>query len=131
MVGIVIVAHGELASCIRKTVNLFLKDAECIASVDLTESSGPDQFARDLEKAVREVDNGGGVLIMADLFGGTPANTAWKIISSIPNCMGITGVNLGMILEVLFQRDETKTLAELVKIAKDAGANGIMLLEPV
>ena len=71
MVGIVIAAHGELGTCFRKTVNLFLKDAKGITSVDLTESSGPEKFVMDLEKAVHEVDSGKGVLIMADLFGGT------------------------------------------------------------
>ncbi|HHV18081.1 MAG TPA: PTS sugar transporter subunit IIA [Thermoanaerobacterales bacterium] len=131
MVGIVIAAHGELGTCLRKTVNLFMKDAENITSVDLTESSGPDKFVRDLEKAIHEVDSGKGVLILADLFGGTPANSAWKIISSTPNCQGVTGINLGMVLEVLFQRNETKTLSELVDVAKDAGVNSVRLLEPI
>ena len=131
MVGIVIAAHGELGTCFRKTINLFLKDAKGITSVDLTESSGPEKFVMDLEKAVHEVDSGKGVLIMADLFGGTPANSAWKIVSSTPNCQCITGVNLGMVLEVLFQRDETKTLSELVHVAKEAGVNGVRLLEPI
>lgn len=131
MVGIVIAAHGELGTCIMETVNLFMKDAENITSVDLTENSGPDKFAQDLAEAIRKVDNGKGVLIMADLFGGTPANAAWKFISSSPYCRGITGVNLGMVLEVLFQRDEAKTLPELMTVAKDAAVNGVRLLKPV
>ena len=131
MVGIVIVAHGELGSCFRKTLNLFMKDAKYIASVDLTEGSGPEKFVQELEKAICKVDNGKGVLIMADLFGGTPANSTWNLISSNQDCLGITGVNLGMILEVLFQRDETTTLHELVDIAKDAGTNCIKVLEPI
>ena len=129
MVGIVIAAHGELATCIRKTINLFMKDAENITSVDLTESSGPDKFVQDLEKAIHKVDSGKGVLIMADLSE-EHLPIVWKIISSTPNCQGITGVNLGMVLEVLFQRDETKTLSELVDVAKNAGVNG-KALEPV
>ena len=108
-----------------------MKDAKYIASVDLTEGSGPEKFVQELEKAICKVDNGKGVLIMADLFGGTPANSTWNLISSNQDCLGITGVNLGMILEVLFQRDETTTLHELVDIAKDAGTNCIKVLEPI
>lgn len=131
MVGIVIVAHGELSSCIRKTVSLFIKDAKNIISVDLKEDSGPEELVQDIKKAIHEVDRGKGVLIMADLFGGTPANSAWNIISSNKNCLGITGVNLGMILEVLFQRNERKTLHDLLRIAEDAGKNSIKILEPI
>lgn len=131
MVGIVIVAHGELGTCIKKTINLFMKDAKNIASVDLVEGSGPEEFIQQLKKAIQEVDNGKGVSIMADLFGGTPANSAWNIISSSSNCLGITGVNLGMILEVLFQRDDTTTLEELVEVAKHAGTDCIKVLEPI
>ena len=131
MIGIIIATHGELSSGMLKTANLFIKDLENVVTVSLTENLGPDKFIKKLEKAIDEVDQGQGVLIMTDLFGGTPANSSWEIISKSSNVQCITGINLGMILEVLLQRDGEKTLTELVMSAKEAGVNSIKVLEPI
>ncbi|MCR2045347.1 PTS sugar transporter subunit IIA [Anaerosalibacter massiliensis] len=131
MVGIVIISHGKLATNIMSTIKLFTKDVENVKTLDLTQDLGPEEFMQNLKTAVDEVNTGQGVLVMADLFGGTPANSAWKIISSSQDICCITGVNLGMVLEVLFQRKENKKLSKLLKLAKEAGTNSIKVLEPI
>lgn len=131
MIGIIIATHGELSKGMLKTANLFIKDLENVVSVSLKENLGSDKFIKKLEKAIHEVDQGQGVLIMADLFGGTPANSSWEIVSKSSNVQCITGINLGMVLEVLLQRDGKKTLTELVTEAEQAGVKSIKVLKPI
>ncbi|MGM0603857.1 MAG: PTS sugar transporter subunit IIA [Bacillota bacterium] len=131
MVGLVIASHGKLSECMLNTVNLFVKNSENISTVNLEESSGSDEFSKKLENAINKVDDNDGVLILLDLFGGTPANISWNTISSISNCRGVTGINLGMLLEILIQRDNSKTLEELTETAQKAGEDGIKVLRPV
>ena len=131
MVGLVIASHGKLSDCILDTAKLFIKNNKNISAVNLEESSGSDEFSKKLEKAINEVDSGNGVLILLDLYGGTPSNISWNTISSKSSCRGVTGINMGMILEILIQRDDSKTLEELTEIAKKAGKDGIKILRPV
>jgi len=130
IIGIVIVAHGGMAKSVKETTNLFIKKIDAFASLDLMPESGPETFVEELKRTINEVDKGEGVLVMVDLFGGTPANSVQKVISSTQNCFGITGINLGMVLEALIKRDHALSLIELMDEAKSAGIDGIRVLQP-
>ena len=77
-----------------------------------------------LEEYVDELDQEDGVLIMADLFGGTPANLATKIALRKENVETVTGVNLPMIIQFVTER-ETQMLDELVESCIEAAQDGI------
>ena len=77
-----------------------------------------------LEEYVDELDQEEGVLIMADLFGGTPSNLATKIALRRENVETVTGVNLPMIIQFVTER-ETQTLDELVESCIETAQDGI------
>lgn len=77
-----------------------------------------------LEEYVDELDQGDGVLIMTDLFGGTPSNLSLKIAMKKGNAETLTGVNLPMIIQFITER-ETQTLDELIESCIEAAQDGI------
>lgn len=98
MIGILVAAHGGLAESLVKTVRIFTGNAPQLKAVDLLPESGPDSFVDNLREQAEQVDDGDGVLILADLFGGTPSNSAWRIISEQEGRAAVAGVNLTMLL---------------------------------
>ena len=75
-------------------------------------------------KKVGEVDKGHGAIVLTDMFGGTPTNLALSLLGS-HNVEVVTGVNLPMLLKVFTCRE--KPLAELAKLAGEAGTKGIVV----
>ncbi len=130
IIGIVVIAHGGLAKSLEDTANLFIQNPDAFTSLDLLPESGTESFMEKLQETIKEVDRGEGVLVLIDLFGGTPANSLWKVISLTDNCLGVTGVNLGMVLEVLNKREYTSSLMDLMNDAKESGTKGIQGLQP-
>ena len=74
-------------------------------------------------KAISKVDDGTGVLVLTDMYGGSPSNIAKKLLQT-NNIYGISGVNLPMLIRVLTYRE--KDLKTLVKKALSGGSEGIM-----
>lgn len=99
-----------------------------VAVLELQPAQEMDQFREAMEQAVARVDSGDGVLIVADLFGGSPANTSAYLLR--PGVEVVCGANLPMLLEVLTLRDG-QTLSELAQTAVQAGASGALRLADV
>lgn len=125
MIGIVIVSHGNFAEHLIKSAELIVGKQEKIAPVHLLEGESPELFKEKLSKAVKNVKSTDGVLILADLFGGSTAKTAARFLFESEKVAVVTGVNMPMLLEVLLNRKH-KDLKSLVKIAIEAGKNGII-----
>jgi len=120
MIGILIVSHAPLASA-------FIESAKMIIGEDLPpwrffESSywtGYDVFDKVLKEKLISLDFGDGVLVLADLFAGSPANAvAYRL--NCPNVELITGANLGMVIEALSSASESG-LTELKDMVLEAG----------
>jgi mannose/fructose-specific phosphotransferase system component IIA len=79
-----------------------------------------------IERAVQEVDQGDGVLILVDLFGASPFNASARLVLSKPGCPMevVTGVNLPMLVELVVQR-EGMTLEEAVRLVLEVGQEQI------
>jgi PTS system mannose-specific IIA component len=77
-----------------------------------------------LKTAIKETDQGGGVLILTDMFGGTPTNLSLSLLGS-GRLEVLTGVNLPMLIKILGSR--TKPLQTLAVEAKQAGCQGIVV----
>lgn len=105
MVGIVIVSHGPFASSLVETVNFFITDIQQIASVELSIEEDPTKFKVKVKEACAKVDSGEGVVILADLFGGTPSNQASMLINDSTHL--ISGMNLPMLLDLCIGRMES------------------------
>jgi mannose PTS system EIIA component len=119
MIGIVLVTHGRLAvEFLAATEHVVGKQthtaAICIAPDDDIEAR-----RLDIEAAVQEVDQGKGVVLLTDMFGGTPSNLAISLMGK-EGIEVVAGVNLPMLIKLATLRTTT-TLEDAVQQAQDAG----------
>ena len=119
MIGMVLVTHGRLA-------DEFISATEHVVGVQQGVKAiciGPDddmEVRRDeILQAVEAVETGEGVIVLTDMFGGTPSNLAISLLDK-PNVEVIAGMNLPMLIKLAKIRD-AKPLAEAVSIAQEAG----------
>lgn len=123
-VGVVIVTHADYGKGLIRAAEVILGPQERVASLDVDISKEVEKIIGDIKKAVKETDTGAGVLILTDMFGGTPTNLSLSLLGSM-NIEVITGVNLPMLLKVLGQRKSP--LEETAADAKKAGCQGIVV----
>jgi mannose/fructose/sorbose-specific phosphotransferase system IIA component len=131
MIGILVAAHGGLAESLVKTVRIFTGNVPQLKAVDLLPESGPDSFVDDLREQAEQIDDGDGVLIIADLFGGTPSNSAWKLISEREGIAAVAGMNLTMLLEAVLNRENANNPKELADVACRAAREGVQKLPDI
>lgn len=135
MVGIVLASHGDLAAGIRQTASMVAGDQENVQVVSLQPSMGPDDFRAKLEEAVATFEDQDNVLILADLWGGTPFNQSSGFINGHDGWAIVTGLNLPMVITAYFGRmDPSKTAAQLATECVTEAKNGVRVqpeeLEP-
>ncbi len=124
MYGIVLVSHGGMAEGMISTAEMLFPELSQVQSVSLWPSDNPDDFQIKLEKAVREVDSGEGVFILADLLGGTPCNRS--MYSAGEKVRLITGLSLPMLLSLLSSREDGMDMDSLSDdILSDAAAGAV------
>ncbi|TPW32589.1 PTS sugar transporter subunit IIA [Martelella alba] len=119
MIGLVLVTHGRLAEEFRLAVEHVVGAQDAIETISIGPEDDMDQRRDDILKAVGQADSGNGVIILTDMFGGTPSNLAISIMSP-GRVEVIAGVNLPMLIKLVAVRgdnDMAKALAE----AEDAG----------
>lgn len=119
MIGIVLVTHGRLAVEFRAAVEHVVGPQESIESVAIGPDDDLERRRLDIIEAVAEVDSGAGVIILTDMFGGTPCNLAISVMKD-GRVEVIAGLNLPMLIKLVRARKE-KSLAEAVEIAAEAG----------
>ena len=121
MFGVLIVTHGNLGKELLATSAFIIGELEAAAVVSLTATESAEDIRGRMEEAINSVDKEGeGVVILTDMFGGTPANVALSFLDE-RKAEVITGVNLPMLLKVPSLRKTGKTLRD---IAKDLAATG-------
>lgn len=123
-IGIILVGHGKFGSSILHTAESIIgAQSDCVSiSVDIAHAV--EDTIRRLNDAARMLDKGEGVIILTDMFGGTPTNLALALLSQ-HQVEVITGMNLPMLLKVLENRDRV-SLSELADLAHNAGKAGIV-----
>lgn len=132
MVGILLVAHGDLARGVRSALSLITGEEGACPVLSLREGDTPEKFREALLGEVErldEVPGSAGVLILADLFGGTPGNCVARVMNerggSRLRC--VTGLNLPMLLEAVVDH-ETLDLGGLESACVAAGRQGVSSL---
>lgn len=98
MIGIVIAAHGHLAEELAKTATQIVGELPHVSTCSVAPGSSPEEIRAHIRDAVREVDEGDGVLVLADLFGGSPCTQSLMLCAQ-EKLEVLTGVNLPMLLK--------------------------------
>lgn len=128
MVGILVVSHGKMAAGMLDTMGMVMGEAEKVDSVSLVMGEDYEVFEAEITQKLRELNDGDGVLALVDLFGASPFNVTQKAAHALePEGIAVrivSGMNLGMLIEAASMRDGA-SLADLVEMAKQAGAMGI------
>ena len=105
-----------------RSASMLTPDVSQVASVSLWPEDNPDDFQKELEEKIKEVDTGDGVIILADMLGGTPGNRAMYSIGDTTRML--MGMSLPMLLSLLYSRDGGESMEELARTAlQDAGDN--------
>ena len=119
MVGVLLIAHGALAQSLVESAKMIMgDDIPNYRALQLEIGADLEQYKSDFLTAVRELNTGDGVLVLADLFAGTPANTALQNLRQEGYGL-LTGANLAMVVEALSNRDGM-TLEEVKEAALEA-----------
>ena len=125
-VGIVIASHGDLAGALLASAELIVGAQEHVTTACLGPQDNLETFHATLNTAIDQADGGAGVVVLIDLFGGTPGNAAALCAGQHAAPLPIvSGVNLPMLLEVLLSRNDT-TPQDLAAHAIDTGHRGIV-----
>ena len=99
IVGVVIVAHGNLAEALLASSKIIVGPLKKIRAVSVDSKKGVNKALQDIRGAVEEVDSGSGVLILTDMFGGSPSNLSLSFLSE-RQIEVVTGVNLPMLIKL-------------------------------
>ena len=119
MIGLVLVTHGGLAREFIAAMEHVVGAQSNISAVCIEPEDDMDQRCKDILAAVAEVDDGAGVIVLTDMFGGTPSNLAISIMDKAKVEI-IAGVNLPMLIKLASIR-EAGVLADVVASAPEAG----------
>ena len=129
MIGFLIVTHYHLASEFLRAVTLIRGPLDHFRAVGLDPQETPEEMRGRIEKATHEVDQGQGVLILVDMFGGTPSNLSLAFLEE-DRIEVVTGVNLPMLVKMAGLKDGL-TLQETAELARDYGRNNISIASEI
>jgi mannose PTS system EIIA component len=129
MVGVVIVTHGNLSRDLLEVTELIVGACPNISAVTIRPEEGIAEIAKKVEASVRTADRGNGILILTDLFGGTPSNVSLSFLLD-DKVEVLSGVNLPMLIKIATHLDAAP-LKDLAKLARDAGKKNISLASEI
>jgi len=129
MVGVVLVTHPNLGEEFIRSAELICGKLPRLTTVSIDTRKGVEELRKEIAEAVRGVDSGKGVLILTDMFGGTPSNMSLAFLSE-GRVEVVTGLNLPMLIKISNCR-EGRTLKELAKMVKEAGQRNINLASEI
>ncbi|HEY1505922.1 MAG TPA: PTS sugar transporter subunit IIA [Stellaceae bacterium] len=119
MIGMVLVTHGRLAAEFIAALEHVVGPQTNIAAVCIGPEDDMERRRQDILRAIGEVDAGKGVVLLTDMFGGTPSNLAISVMDKA-KVEVIAGINLPMLIKLASLR-ESESLAAAVRGAQEAG----------
>ncbi len=119
MIGMVLVTHGRLAEELIAALEHVVGSQPNIISVCIGPDDDMEQRRQEILESASKADEGDGVVLLTDMFGGTPSNLAISVMDNA-NVEIIAGVNLPMLIKLASVR-KTETLAEAIESAQEAG----------
>lgn len=128
-VGGVIVTHGSLANELLSAAETIVGDIQHITAVSIDWHDDIEIAREEIGKAITRVDKGAGVLVLTDMFGGTPTNLVCTFLGSAAIEV-VTGVNLPMVIKLADQQTD-ETLEVIARRVRDQGQKNIYLASEV
>ena len=125
LIGGLIVTHGQLGQELVAAAEMIVGEISHIASVSIGWHDDVNQSRKDIEEALNSVDSGKGVIILTDMFGGTPSNITMSLLKE-GEVEIVTGVNLPMIVRLASQTGQD-SLSELASKVKEQGKSHISM----
>ncbi|MBW1731280.1 MAG: PTS sugar transporter subunit IIA [Deltaproteobacteria bacterium] len=125
MVGLLIISHCDLGRELLNAAELILGKLENADSISITTTANSEELLESISKKIESLNKGKGVLILTDMFGGTPSNLSLSFLED-DTVEVLTGVNLPMVIAVAQDRDRL-SLSELGEKAQEAGKRSIAL----
>ena len=123
MIGIVICTHAALSEALLTAAEMIVGPYENTVAVSVNPGEGPDTILERLQAASAEANSGMGVMILCDMFGGTPSNMSLSLLGEDVEI--VTGVNLPMLIKLSTIRD--RSLAEVATTIQEHGRRNILV----
>jgi PTS system mannose-specific IIA component len=125
MIGLLIVTHCDLGAELLSAAEFIVGKVDKADTVAITETTGSEKLRKWIENKVTALNSGDGVIILTDMFGGTPSNLSLSFLKN-EQIEVLTGVNLPMLIAIIQNRSGMK-LSALAEKAQEAGKAGISL----
>ena len=125
MIGLILVTHGKLAEEFVHAMQHVVGRQEAMATVCIGANDDMEKRRREIADAIVRVKSGDGVIILTDLFGGTPSNLAISLMKA-GKVEVIAGINLPMLIRLAKARN-CMSVGDAVAAARDAGRNYITI----
>jgi len=126
MIGIVLVGHCRLAEEFHAIIKNIVGEVENICPVNFEANELPEESLKKLGAAIQKVNRGKGVLVLTDMFGGTPSNLSLSFLEE-GKVEVLTGVNLPMLIRVITLRSNGRTLSDLTLELQSYGQKNICI----
>jgi PTS system mannose-specific IIA component len=129
MIGMVLVTHGHLATEFRAALEHVVGPQKQIASISIGPEDDMGRRRSDIIAAIKQADSGDGVVVLTDMFGGTPSNLAISVMNG-GKVEVLAGINLPMLIKLASVRD-SQPLEQAVLQAQDAGRKYVYIASKV
>ena len=129
MIGLVIVTHGGLAKEFRAALEHVHGPQKQLGVISIGPDDDMESRRNEILASIKEVDNGNGVILLTDMFGGTPSNLAISVMEDA-KVEVIAGVNLPMLIKLASVRGES-SLDEAISEAQEAGRKYISVASKI
>jgi PTS system mannose-specific IIA component len=129
MIGVLITTHGDLGDELIKSAELIKGPLENILHLCVDPAKNVEDLKKEISNAIKKLDKGNGVLILTDLFGGTPSNISLSFMKD-GKVEVLTGVNLPMVLK-LSEVKEDMALRDFACLIRNYGEKNIMLASEI
>ncbi|MBC8456727.1 MAG: PTS sugar transporter [Deltaproteobacteria bacterium] len=125
MIGLLIITHCDLCKELLNAAEFIVGRLEAVATIPINQTTDSEEIRKIIEEKITSLDQGQGVIILTDMFGGTPSNLSLSFLKE-EMVEVLTGVNLPMVIAIAQSRMDLK-LSELAEKAQEAGKASISL----
>ena len=129
MIGIIIVTHGNLALELKSAMEHILGAQKNIEIICISSDDDLDERKNDIEGSIKKIDNNSGIVMLTDMFGGTPSNLAISFLKT-GKIEIISGVNLPMLVKLIGLRD-SNDLSGVAQETKDSAQKYISIASEI
>lgn len=129
MIGVIVVGHVKIASESVRATNQIIPELKNFIAVDVAKDEPPTTIRERISKAIEELNNCNGIIILTDMFGGTPSNVCLSFLSK-PSIDVISGFNLPMLIK-LASFGENATLEDITSFIQQYGRKNIVIASHV